>query len=191
MTRPVNTPPKTTGREVGFTLIELIAVLTLIGILAVVVFPKFASTQAFQQRILSDQLTNMLLQSRAQALSRDKQPIALRVVTEEVWQLTILADSNGDGRYDLTLTEEKLDSPNTNISLIYNNDLLGNSEISSGSSESGEGFLLAFDQLGNVQAANQQAIRSNLLFRLNDKLLCVSPAAIAWQPKAEKECLNG
>lgn len=171
MSRPSCSSHCQIGRESGFTLIELISVLVLIGILAVVVFPKMASTQSFQTRLFTDQLMSAVHQARLLALSRQGQQITLKVQRQDHWQFRISADTDHDGQADLTLSEDNLgDKPSTLI--IDNNEKQRLGE--------GDSLQLRFDHLGNVVLVNQQPLDRNLFFLAADKPLCISTAGLAW-----------
>jgi MSHA pilin protein MshC len=58
-----------TLRNRGFTLIELVTVMILIGILAIVAVPKFANTSAFETRGFSDQTLATLQYGRKVAVA--------------------------------------------------------------------------------------------------------------------------
>lgn len=182
MSRPDTTTHQRSGRESGFTLIELISVLTLIGILAAVIFPKFASTQSFQQRIFTDQMMNLVLKTRLHALSRENQALALRITQTDTWLFEVIVDNNKDGRYDQTLSEEKLELGSTNFHITANG--LPPLSIS-------EGLLLEFDTLGNITHINTKPLSANLYVQMAEKSLCVSPAGLAWKAPSKEACKNG
>ncbi|RLU01868.1 GspH/FimT family pseudopilin [Ketobacter sp.] len=52
----------------GFTLVELITVITIIGVLAVVVGPRFASTDVFDERTFFDDVAQAVRFAQAKAL---------------------------------------------------------------------------------------------------------------------------
>ena len=54
----------------GFTLIELVTVLTILGLLAVAVVPRFAATSSFESRTVEDQLISAYRQAQQLALSK-------------------------------------------------------------------------------------------------------------------------
>ena len=60
-------------RPSGFTQVELIGVIALIGIVAAVAIPRFADRVGFDSRGFSDQLVNSLQYARQQAVAQRRQ----------------------------------------------------------------------------------------------------------------------
>ena len=54
----------------GFTLIELVTVITILGILAVYVAPRFSQTSAFESRTIQDQLIRAAQEAQQLAMSK-------------------------------------------------------------------------------------------------------------------------
>ncbi|TCS71887.1 MSHA pilin protein MshC [Sulfuritortus calidifontis] len=59
-----------TGRESGYSLIELVGVLALLGILAAVGLSRFTSTETFAARGFYDEAANFLRYAQKQAIAR-------------------------------------------------------------------------------------------------------------------------
>lgn len=54
----------------GFTLIELVTVITILGLLSVAVIPRFASTSNFETRTAQDQLISAVRQAQQLAMNK-------------------------------------------------------------------------------------------------------------------------
>lgn len=181
MSRPALLSSSLAGRQQGFTLIEMISVMVLIGILAAVVFPRFAGTQSFQQRILADQLQNLILQARLQALSRETQTIILDVKRQQQWLIQIWADTNQDGTFDLQLVSEQFaQTPETLLLTRFKKP-----------AEALQTISLTFDQRGNIQSLNDQPLHSNLFIQAATKSICVTPSGLARNAPDNEDCQRG
>jgi len=62
--------PRLGGNQRGFTLIELIMTMVIIGILAVVVAPRFLGTSVFQSRGFADQVQASLRYAQKEAIAQ-------------------------------------------------------------------------------------------------------------------------
>ena len=59
-----------TQAQTGFTLIELVTVITILGLLAVAVVPRFVSTSTFESRSVEDQFISATRQAQQLALAK-------------------------------------------------------------------------------------------------------------------------
>lgn len=76
----------------GFTLIELIMVMVLVGILAVAIVPRFADKSAFDERGFFDQCISMVRYAQKVAIAQHTQVFVN--VTADTICLTYVADPN-------------------------------------------------------------------------------------------------
>jgi prepilin-type N-terminal cleavage/methylation domain-containing protein len=71
------------ARSAGFTLIELVMVMVILGVLAVVALPKMVDTTAWRLRAYSDDLVSQTLSARRMALSQ-RRPIVATITQSGV-----------------------------------------------------------------------------------------------------------
>lgn len=67
----VSTPPLVHARA-GYSLVELITVLVLLGVLAAVALPRFVGTDAFSGRAAMDRVVSAIRYAQEQAMSRNR-----------------------------------------------------------------------------------------------------------------------
>ena len=58
------------SQQHGFTLVELVTVITILGLLAVAVVPRFVSTSSFETRTVEDQLISAVRQAQQLAMNK-------------------------------------------------------------------------------------------------------------------------
>lgn len=94
----------------GFTLVELVVILMLVGILAVAVMPRFLDTQAFQARGFHDETLALLRYAQKSAISH-RRTVCVAFGSDNA-MLTI-ASSAGSATCDADLTGPRGDTPAT------------------------------------------------------------------------------
>ena len=97
----IKSPPLPQCRQSGFTLVELITVMLVIGVLAVVALPRFADRSDFQTRGFQDETRSLLRYAQKSAIAQRRNVC----VTLGGTGVTMTIDSNtpADGICDVVL----------------------------------------------------------------------------------------
>jgi MSHA pilin protein MshC len=99
-------------RACGFTMLELIAVMIIVGIMAALAIPRFASNAAFQTRGFSDQVISTLRYAQSIAVAQDVCVNVAFTSTSLTLNTYSYSSSNGCG---VTPTPLNLPSGATNV----------------------------------------------------------------------------
>jgi len=151
------------SKQKGFTLVELVIVLVLVGILSVFVASLFADRNVYDQRITSDFLTSNIRQAQQTAIARANDGfVQLQLaVSGQQWLATISA-SNGAS------SQQNVDRQGR---VLYG----GTDTSASCSALSALPLQLAFDGDGSLSSGQ------NFRFCVPDELeMCVSASGYAY-----------
>ncbi|MGB0468358.1 MAG: GspH/FimT family pseudopilin [Pontibacterium sp.] len=159
----------------GFTLVELVAVLVLLGILSAVAFSRMSRTDVYQDRIFQDSLQTSLRLAQRTALSQHASVVEWQLshTGTALWHYAIRLDGSEQLGNDLEST----------LPVAYSV-TLSDSSVLSGSLSTGQALTLRFDRLGNFTQAGTGtpgSIRSSLQLTMTGRLLCVSPTGYAYE----------
>jgi MSHA pilin protein MshC len=100
-------------REAGFTIVELIAVLLLLGILAATAMSRLVGGNAYAPALVSEQLIALGRLAQQTALSRQDAVVSLDIDQNAGdWRMRVLVD---DGTGPVTAREELVEIRNTSI----------------------------------------------------------------------------
>ena len=82
----------------GFTLIELIVVMVLLGIISAVVFPRLDGVFSYQNATFHSSLNSSLKLSQKTALAQHALSVYWRLdrLSDDVWQVSIMTDDDPD-----------------------------------------------------------------------------------------------
>lgn len=174
----------------GFTIIEMIAVVVLMGIVGVAVFSRFNSPSSFNELATKDALITGIRQAQQAALGRSNVTFAILAAADE-YQFTVKAGT------DVLST---LAIPSRDVVLQTGTAAPSASTCASGApfDQGIQGFVIAFDNRGNIASfdydANPGVAEVNgdpLVFDFNGvricvnevvaSSVCVSPAGYAYE----------
>lgn len=167
---------RTALRQRGFTLVELVAVLVLLGILSAAAFSRLPSVDLYEDRVFQDSLQTSLRLAQRTALSHHASSVQWRLshAAGSNWQYSILIDGNS------ALSESVASGTAVNYSVRVS----GNATISGTLNSNGETLTLNFDRWGNFtnvnDGTNSGAITRSLSLTLGARSLCLSPVGFAY-----------
>ena len=107
--------------QCGFTLIELVTVITILGLLAVAVVPRFVSTSTFESRTVEDQLISALRQGQQLALSKAISANVQVQTNSGNHRIRISYDEGGIQTIDIAIARN-VSLPATTIGFLKNGD---------------------------------------------------------------------
>ncbi len=169
------------GRQAGFTLVELIAVLVILAIVAVIVLPRFSSTESHRNLLLKDQLIAIARVAQQTAMSRYGQPTALQLSRPADWLFEVRVDTDRDGIYELTVKQLQLKRGGASLSLVTPVAI---------AIDNARPVRVGYDHGGHLSELNGAAVNQNLYFQAADRGVCISLAGHAYQSTNRAECEN-
>ncbi len=126
-------------RSRGFTIVELIVVLVLLGVLSVTAFSRFVKPSAFAPGIVIHALVLEARAAQQLATSRADAVVTLRVDRSgDDWRLRLETDVDG------VLREERVGAANTTLAAV--------SGAASGTVDASSPLILRFDARGDLAA---------------------------------------
>ncbi len=171
--RPIQRPALC--RAFGFTIVELIVIIALLGILSAVAISRFGDTQTYYDLQLKDQLISIARVAQQSALNRNDQDVRLRLSRPDDWLFEVQVDPDRDGSDWLVLKQQSVGNSNG-----YLNDANGTPISASHSA------TIEFDNLGNL--ANLNSGSKNLAFETSGHWVCITLAGYAYPALDKADC---
>jgi len=104
-------------RQNGFTLIEMVTVITIVGVLAVVVIPRFLQPSNFESRTVSDQLISSARQAQQLAMSKASSANVTWSTNNGAKRIRIRYTEGGNQTIDLSVPDN-ISISNSNIRFL-------------------------------------------------------------------------
>lgn len=173
--------PKDYSHSEGFTLVEAILVIVLIGIVSVVVVPRFLGSTSFNPVIVRDQIIATARSARQNALGRPS--VQLIIAPSAAGDRVTLTVSDGGGVID------EVTAPLDDVSLSGDINITASCGSTPGSDAitSTSPLTIAFGELGDLETSgvtgNIGPVNSALRICLNNSAVnsvCVSPSGFAY-----------
>jgi len=160
----------------GFTLIEMVAVLVLLGILSAVAFPRFATFDSYRDRVFRDTLLTSLRLAQRTALSHNSATVD--------WRLNRSAAQNWLYALDINSAQQMSEILVSDQTIVYSASLSAGGNIA-GNLALSNTLTLRYDQSGNLIWANDGtssgALNSSMQLTANGQQLCISLTGFAYE----------
>ncbi len=154
-------------RQLGFTLVELVIVMIIIGVLSFVAAPLFFSSQQLASKLVSEQLISQLQLAQRVALGMSNQanPVSMQInASDATWQLALLKTNPAGG--DPLRFVVDLERGNTAMSVDGN------------AINSGDTVTFAWDANANLTPYQNYTIRVQ---GESSQTVCLSAAGFAYR----------
>ena len=112
----------------GFTLIELVTVITILGLLAVAVVPRFTSTSSFETRTVQDQIISAIRQAQQLAMNKAVSANVQLQTDSSNHRIRITYDEGGTQTIDTSIANN-ITLTATTISFLKSGDVISASTI--------------------------------------------------------------
>ncbi|MFT6352612.1 MAG: MSHA pilin protein MshC [Neptuniibacter pectenicola] len=141
------------SRQRGFTLVEIIVVIILLGILSAVAIPRIGNVSSYQEASLRSSILGSLRLAQKTALAQHASSVywVLERSSLDQWQISVLIDSDtNDGNPPVDISPTQLQAPIPgNISLSYSVALDAGGRLD-GSLSAGDNVVILYNQLGDM-----------------------------------------
>ena len=112
----------------GFTLIEMVTVITIVGVLAVVVIPRFLQPSNFESRSVSDQLISSARQAQQLAMSKASSANVTLSTNNGAKRIRIRYIESGNQTIDIAVPNN-ITISNSNIRFLKNGEANVGSQV--------------------------------------------------------------
>ncbi len=103
----------------GFTLIEMVTVITIVGVLAVIMIPRFIQPSNFESRTVSDQLISSARQAQQLAMSKAAASNVTWSANNGTKRIRIQYSENGTQTIDISIPDN-ISITNSSVQFLKN-----------------------------------------------------------------------